>query len=303
MGSFKKATKEKSKLRLALVGPSGSGKTFTALTIASAMGGTVAVIDSEHGSASKYADRFDFDVCELAEFSPLSYINAMKDASEYDVLIIDSLSHAWMGKGGTLEMVDRKARQMQSANSFTAWRDVTPLHNQLVEALLRFPGHLIVTMRAKTEYVMETNDKGKSVPKKIGLAPVQRDGLEYEFDVTADMTLDNDMLVGKSRCPELHGQVINKPGAEVAETLKGWLNSGVAAKPRIDRDHLIAQTEQEMMRLGWNAKDGKNHLEQNYGVKSRAHLSDEQLVDFARYIESLPTTTHLPASVEAEVTA
>ena len=77
---FKKATKSQSKLRLGLVGPSGSGKTFTALQIATGLGGSIAVIDSERGSASKYADLFDFDVLELQTFSPKTYVNAIKAA-------------------------------------------------------------------------------------------------------------------------------------------------------------------------------------------------------------------------------
>ena len=130
---FKKASKSQSRLRLGLVGVSGSGKTFSALAIGSALAahydGRVALIDTEHGSASKYADRFSFDVLELVDFNPKNYIDAIKAASDYyDVLIIDSLSHAWSGSGGVLEMVDNAAKRSQSNNSFTAWRDVTPLH-------------------------------------------------------------------------------------------------------------------------------------------------------------------------------
>jgi hypothetical protein len=86
-------------------------------------------------------------------------------------------------------------------------------------------------MRAKTEYVLEADAKGKMVPRKVGLAPVQRDGLEYEFDVVGDMTLDNELLVTKSRCEALTGQVISKPGAEIAATLRAWLGQGVTPRP------------------------------------------------------------------------
>ena len=94
---FKRATKESSKLRLGLIGPAGSGKTYTALTVAKRFGGRVAVIDSEYGSASKYADLFEFDVLELKSFSPTDYVNAIKAAEQagYDILIIVSLTHAW----------------------------------------------------------------------------------------------------------------------------------------------------------------------------------------------------------------
>ncbi len=149
---FKKATKKDSKLRLGLMGPAGSGKTYTALAVAKHFGGRVAVIDSEHGSASKYADLFDFDVLELASFSPNDYTNAIKAAEGYDVLIIDSLSHAWSGKNGALELVDKAAARSKSGNSFAAWREVTPLHNQMVEAIMEAKLHLIATLRSNGLY-------------------------------------------------------------------------------------------------------------------------------------------------------
>lgn len=231
MNAFKKATKQQAKLRMALIGPSGSGKTYSALSIAKHLGGKVAVIDTERGSASKYADLFDFDVCELESFSPDTYRQTIEQASfaGYDTLIIDSLSHAWMGKDGALEQVDKAAKRSQSGNSFAAWREVTPMHNALVEAILQAECNIIATMRAKTEYVMETNEKGKQTPRKVGLAPVQRDGLEYEFDVVADLNLDNEMIVSKTRCPALTGQVIPKPGKQVADTLAQWLGTGEPA--------------------------------------------------------------------------
>ena len=148
------------------------------------------------------------------------------ESAGYDVLVIDSLSHAWMGKEGALEQVDRAAKRSQSNNTYTAWRDVTPMHNALIDAMLQSPCHVIVTMRAKTEYVLEENERGKKVPRKVGMAPVQRDGMEYEFDVVADMTPENDFVVSKSRCPAMHGAVISKPGKDVADTLRGWLSDG-----------------------------------------------------------------------------
>lgn len=236
MFEFKKATKAKAKLKLAIIGPSGSGKTYTALNIAKYLGGKTAVIDTEHGSASKYADVFEFDTLELETFSPETYIEALNAAIKagYENVIIDSLSHAWMGKDGALELVDRAKKRSQSQNSFTAWADVTPLQNRMIDAIVAASANLIVTMRSKTEYVMETNERGKQTPRKIGLAPIQRDGLEYEFDVFAEMTIENEMIVSKTRCPALNGLVIPKPGKQVADTLKEWLSDGVdkpAAKP------------------------------------------------------------------------
>ncbi|MCC6801933.1 MAG: ATP-binding protein, partial [Anaerolineae bacterium] len=206
---FKRATKSQAKLRMAIMGPSGSGKTYTSLTVATALG-NVAVIDTEHGSASKYGDRFTFDVLELTDYHPQQYIDAIQAAGEggYDVLVIDSLSHAWNGAGGVLEIVDRAARRSESKNTFSAWRDATPLHNQLVEALLSVPLHLICTLRSKTEYVLERDERGKMTPRKVGLAPIQREGMEYEFDVVAEMDVKNTLMVGKTRIPALSGKVI-----------------------------------------------------------------------------------------------
>jgi len=229
MLTFKKATKTSARLRLALLGPAGSGKTYSALAIAAGLGQRIAVIDTEHGSASKYADRFGFDVLELTTFAPRTYVEALAaaEAEGYDVIVVDSLSHAWMGKDGALEQVDRKASGGKG-NSFDAWRSVTPQHNALVEAMLRCRAHLLVTMRVKTDYIVEEDSRGKKVPRKVGLAPVQRDGLEYEFDVVLDVSPDHVATVSKTRCPDLTDQAFDRPGAEVARILKAWLSDGPA---------------------------------------------------------------------------
>ena len=227
---FQKATKKESLLRMAITGPSGGGKTYTALTIGAALipSAKVALIDTERGSASKYADQFSFDVLELDDFRPAVYVRAIEaaQANGYNVLIIDSLSHAWFAQGGVLSIVDDEAARSKTGNTFMAWRKGTEVQNQLVDAILASKMHVIATMRSKTEYVIETDSRGKQVPRKIGLAPVQRDGVEYEFDVVAEMDITNTMLVQKSRCPALTNAVIERPGADVAATLRAWLSDG-----------------------------------------------------------------------------
>lgn len=230
---FQKATKTRARLRMAMIGASGNGKTYSALSVASAFGKT-AVIDTERGSASKYAGLFDFDVLELMEYHPQKYIDAIRAAAGagYDVLVIDSLSHAWSGTGGVLEIVDKAAARSQG-NKFAGWRDGTPLHNALVDAILNAPMHVIVTMRSKTEYVLDKDERtGKTQPRKVGLAPVQRDGMEYEFDLVGDMDTDNNFVVTKSRIPALSNAVIAKPSRELGETLLQWLNDGADAPPQ-----------------------------------------------------------------------
>ncbi len=219
---------------MALIGVAGAGKTYTALAIAQHLGEKVAVLDTERGSASKYSDQFQFDVLEIETYSPKTYIEAIEAADEagYDVLVIDSLSHAWVGKDGALEQVDKAARRTQSGNNFGAWRDVTPQHNAMVDAMISSKMHIIGTMRAKTEYVQEKDPKtGRTTIRKVGMAPIQRDGLEYEFDVVADLDADNNFIVGKTRCPQLSGAVVNRAGREVARTLKNWLTDGAPSEP------------------------------------------------------------------------
>lgn len=224
---FKKATKLESKLRMAIAGAAGAGKTWTALTFATALanGGGIALIDTEHGSASKYADTFEFDTQELTNFNPTNYIAAIREAEQagYAVLIIDSLSHAWTGSGGLMEQKDIIAKQKYSGNTFSAWNDATKIQNMLVNAILGCKMHVIVTVRSKMDYILETDERGKQKPRKVGLAPVQRDDLPYEFDVFSTMEIDNTMIIDKSRCPQLSGQVISKPDGQVMEILKTWL--------------------------------------------------------------------------------
>ena len=231
---FRKAVKYGAKLRLAICGPSGSGKTYTLLTLATELGGPIAVVDTERGSARKYADLFEFDVLELDSYDPRKLVGMIDAAAQggYQVLCIDSLSHFWMGKDGELDLVDRMARRSQSNNSFAAWKQVTPLHNELVDRIIGAPLHILVSLRAKTEWVLERDEKtGKTAPRKVGLAPVMRDGIEYEFDVCGEMDQENTLVITKTRCPKLAGGVFMKPGREVAEILKEWVD-GPPAPPR-----------------------------------------------------------------------
>lgn len=233
--AFTRATKRQARLRLAIDGPSGSGKTFTGLVAAFAIAGKdgrVAVIDTERGSASKYADRFPaYDTLELTSFSPQTYTEAIRLAGEsgYDVLVIDSLSHAWEGEEGALDLVDRAAARGRG-NSYTAWKDVTPLHRRMVDAMLQSPCHVIATMRSKIEYILEPDAKGHVVPRKVGMAPIQRQGIEYEFDVVADMDLEHKIIVSKTRCPAIDGLVEVKPTARWFAPLRDWLQDGAPAQ-------------------------------------------------------------------------
>ncbi|WP_128382399.1 AAA family ATPase [Streptomyces cavernae] len=222
---FHPATKEKAKARIALGGIGGSGKTMTMLKIASALvrpGERIAVVDTEYGSASKYAKDFDFHSLEKRHFDPRDLIKTVADATRYGygVLCVDSWSRYWSGKGGMLALVDQFSR-----GQFSGWKDATPIQHDMMDALLSFPGHLIVTVRSKTEWVMERNAEGKQAPKKYGMKYDQRENLEYEFDVVADMQ-DATLTVTKTRCPDLHEMVVHKPGLDFGYTIRQWLEDG-----------------------------------------------------------------------------
>ena len=231
---FQPAVKTESKLRMAIAGPSGSGKTYTALSVAEALvpGGKVAVIDTEHGSAAKYADRFSFDVAQAAPpYHPdgLNKLVTFAAVNGYDVVVVDSVSHYWNGAGGILDIKEDIERKMRNPNSYTSWKDVTPIHQRMVDTLVAVNAHVIVTMRSKQDYVLVERN-GKQVPQKIGMAPVQRDGFEYEFDVMLDMDIENVGRVQKTRCPALTGAAIVKPGADLAGILREWLTGAAVTE-------------------------------------------------------------------------
>ena len=227
---FEKASKEQSKLRCAIYGPSGAGKTFTALAIAHGMGGRIAVIDTENKSATKYSNRaedpiFNFEVMNLIDHSVEAYIKAINVAEKckIDVLIIDSLSHAWQS---ILEEVDRASKSKFKNNSYAAWSEGTPLQKKLINTLLRFNGHLFCTMRSKTDYLSEP---GKKTPIRVGLSPEQGKGIEYEFDVLMEISPDHIVEIIKDRTGKFQDKSFTKPGKEFGEELVAWLNEGIAA--------------------------------------------------------------------------
>jgi hypothetical protein len=225
---FRKAERKKAKLRLALCGPAGSGKTYSALLIAQGLGGRIAMIDTEHGSGELYAHLNDYDVAPLTPpFTPSRYIQTIQEAEKegYDVLIIDSLSHAWSGEGGVLDMKDAATKASKSGNSYFAWREVTPEHNRLVETMLHADLHLIATLRTKTAYEV-VNEDGKAKPIKVGLAPVQREGLEYEFTIVFDLSVDGHIATAtKDRTSLFDGRYLI-PNHETGQKLLTWLESG-----------------------------------------------------------------------------
>lgn len=232
---FKRAERKMARLRMAMYGISGSGKTYSALTLATGMGGRIAVIDTEQGSPAWYAknpvtnEGFEFDMISLeAPFTHLKYIEAIKLAEKrgYNVIIVDSFSHAWAGEGGLLEVHDTKTKTSSRGNSWAAWGDVTPMHQRLLNTILQCRAHVIVTMRARTHHdVMEMG--GKKVPVKIGLAPIQRPEVEYEFDCVLEISSNHYASASKDKT---NPKIFEGRDMEITEDhgkqLIDFLNSG-----------------------------------------------------------------------------
>lgn len=228
---FKKASRQQAKLRLALCGVSGSGKTYSALKLAKGMGfsGKIAFIDTEFGSASLYAGVVDFDVCQLeAPFSPDRYIQAIKHAESagYDVIIIDSLSHAWAGSGGVLDMQDKATQASASKNSYFAWRSVTPEHNKLVDALVQSKSHIICCMRSKAQHEVMTDSSGKVAPIKLGLAPIQREGMDYEFTIVLDLDHKSHYFTSSKDRTDIYEGKHDVISEKHGELIMDWINDG-----------------------------------------------------------------------------
>jgi hypothetical protein len=146
-----------------------------------------------------------------------------------------------MGTGGMLEQVDNSAKRSRTGNSFAGWKEMRPDERRMIKAMTSYPGHLIVTMRTKTEWVIQDNERGKKEPRRIGTKPEQREGIEYEFSVVADMDLDNVLTVTKTRVPPLKRAVVSEPGPEVAQTILDWLSDGGEAAPDVNayRDRAV----------------------------------------------------------------
>lgn len=232
---FARAVRRKARLRLGIMGPSGSGKTMGALKLAFGLCAPEKVffIDTERGSASLYAHLGAFNVLEMDnDYSPQAYTTAIHAAEGEgaEVIIIDSLSHAWEGKGGALDMVEAATARQKSGNSYTAWREVTPHHRELVDAMLQSPAHIVACLRVKVEYSLEEVN-GKKVPKKVGLAPIQRAGLEYEFSALFELDETHHAIASKDRTSIFDSKRF-QVDTDAGNKLRAWLESGEVVQPK-----------------------------------------------------------------------
>lgn len=248
---FQKAERRKAKLRLGLTGPSGSGKTWGALLIAKGIGGKIAVIDTERGSASLYTNLVDFDVLELSPpYTPERFLEAIRAAENagYETVIIDSITHEWNGVGGCLELVDQLASARYKGNTWSAWSDVTPRHRAFLDAILRSSLHVIVTMRSKTE-TAQTEENGRKKVVKLGMKAEQRDGFEYEMTTVLDITHEGHYALASKDRTGLFGGDPKPISEKTGAMLRDWLESGAEPLPsaadvainllRTNKDNLV----------------------------------------------------------------
>jgi hypothetical protein len=224
---LKKASKQAKKLRILLSASSGSGKTYGSLLIANGITGDwskICVIDTERDSASIYSDLGEFNTIPLdAPYTPERYIQAITVAEEagMEVIIIDSITHEWSGSGGCLDMHNRLGGKFQD------WGIVTPKHNAFIDKMLRSSAHIIATVRRKEEYALTQSSNGRMQVEKMGMGEVQRDGINYEFDIVFEILNSNHYSKATKDRTRLF---INKEEGvltkETGEALKKWASQG-----------------------------------------------------------------------------
>ena len=235
----KKAKREKIYTKIALLAPSGGGKTYGALRLATGMADE---IKKETGKEAKilmgntegkrgyyYADEFDYDIVDVEPpHNPQKYVELIEFAVDqgYDILIIDSSSHEWEGKGGCLDL------QRQAGGTYQSWAKVTPRHDSFIQAISSSPIHIIATMRGKDQYEMNKDEKGKTSVQKLGVGAKQRDGFEYEF--TCTFLIDQKTNTAESQKDNTH--LFDHEGAKILTEADGvkiikWANSGEGYTP------------------------------------------------------------------------
>lgn len=222
---FKKATRSDSKIKLAITGPAGSGKTYSSLLIARGLvgkKGTIAVCDTEKDSASLYCDLTEYFHRGMGEPHTVDkYKRAIKEAvdANVDCLILDSISHEWTQLLKEKELLDSKGK----GNSFTNWAEITKKHDDFINSIVQAPIHIIATMRSKTKYTIQENEKGKSTVNKVGLDPIAREGIDFEFTTVFDIGgKDNACEISKDRTGMFKGRVFI-PGIETGQMFADWL--------------------------------------------------------------------------------
>jgi hypothetical protein len=288
--AIRKAKRSAAKASILINGPSGSGKTYSALLTAKGLGGKTIVIDTEEGSSDLYDHLHDFDVIDLRPpFSPERYIEAIEAAEKagYEVIIVDSVTHCWSGKGGCLELVDDIAKANFRGNTWSAFSQVTPRWRAFVDAILRCKAHVICTGRSKTE-TAQVDDGGRKKVVKLGMKIEARDGLEYEFTVVLDLIHDGHYAtVSKDRTGLFAGDpkpITEDTGRRLAEWLAGATPAAVPPSPlvaamqdAIDSATTVAALGKIADRIDLRLSEGKVTADEVASLTKRIDRRDSEL--------------------------
>lgn len=312
MLNFAPAVRSEAKARVALLGPTGAGKTLTALewaTILAGLGGKVAVIDTENASASLYADKYGFDTAPWwPPYDATKLTAAIGEAARtYDVVVLDSLTHFWAGDGGVLDIVDREA-QRNRGNSYAGWKVGSPVWRGLLDALIFAPCHVVVTMRSKMDYLLTQGDNGRAKVEKVGMAPVARNDVEYEFTIVGELDHTHRFTVTKSRCSDLADQsAAAHQAGKLAEVLRDWLNSAspddtASRRPEPPPDDTDKVTDAQIRKMqasfsGHGVSEREQKLAYIADVVGRAVASSKDLTkdEASRVIDALSQPVDDPA--------
>jgi hypothetical protein len=291
---IRKARRSATKLRLLLTGPSGSGKTWGALQIAKGLGGRCVVIDTEEGSSDLYDHLHDFDVVDLKPpFTPERYVAAIAACEDagYDVIVVDSITHEWNGKGGCLELVDEIARAKFKGNTWSAYSEITPRHRGFIDAMLRSPAHIIATARSKTE-TAQVDDGGRKKVVKLGMQAETRQGVEFEFTVCLDLVHDGHFATTSKDRTGLFGGDPKPISVETGRKLSGWLSGGKAVdvvdEPVVANEDLAVAATAEKAIADASSVSVLDKLRERVALRlAEGRISQE-------------TATHLAASISAK---
>jgi hypothetical protein len=232
---LRKATRQKAKIRMGFSAVSGGGKTYSALVVAHGLCGAwdkIAIIDTENNSADLYAHLGPYNVIPLPPpFAPERYVEAIKCAEEagMEVIIIDSITHEWDGKGGIIDISNN-----MTGNSFTNWAKLTPRHQLFLDAILQSKCHILTTVRRKQDYEMSKNSDGKTSVTKAGLKEITREGFEYEITLNLELDVNHNATASKDRTGLFMGKPQFTPSEETGKLIRQWCESGAEPLPQLD---------------------------------------------------------------------
>jgi len=289
---LQQAKRHQVKLRLGMSGASGFGKTYSALLLGHGITNDwtkIAIIDTENNSASLYSHLGDYNVLSLNEpYTPERYIEAIKtcEKASMEVIIVDSITHEWQGKGGCLQIHE------QLGGRFQDWAKVSPRHQAFIDAILQSSCHVITTVRSKIDYSLDTSSNGRTKVVKHGTKEITREG--YEYELTVNFELVNDKHLAKAS-KDRTGLFMDKPEFVINQAtgrkLMQWCNLGLS----------FEQAKKEIESC--NSIEGLRQLYSKYVIiqkqiqpiiitrKEEIESNINQIIDESQVVEPLKTKT------------